>query len=158
MTFDEAFTKLLGHEGGFVDHPADPGGATNWGVTERVARANGYQGDMRDFPQVAAKHIYRKSYWDSVRADELPPAIRYAVFDAAVNSGATQAVKWLQRAVGASDDGRIGPQTLTMARAAQPDFAARRMLAQRLKFMTDLKTWPHFSRGWARRVADLLEA
>jgi lysozyme family protein len=156
MTFDEAFTKLLGHEGGFVDHPADPGGATNWGVTERVARANGYQGDMRDFPQVAAKHIYRKSYWDGVRADELPPAIRYAVFDAAVNSGPTQAVKWLQRAVGASDDGRIGPQTLTMARAAQPDFAARRMLAQRLKFMTDLKTWPHFSRGWARRVADLL--
>lgn len=158
MTFDEAFTKLLGHEGGFVDHPADPGGATNWGVTERVARANGYTGDMRDFPQVAAKHIYRKSYWDSVRADELPPAIRYAVFDAAVNSGTAQAVKWLQRAVGASDDGRIGPQTLTMARAAQPDFAARRMLAQRLKFMTDLKTWPHFSRGWARRVADLLEA
>lgn len=157
MTFDEAFTKLLGHEGGFVDHKADPGGATNWGVTERVARANGYTGSMRDFPQVAAKHIYRKSYWDSVRADELPPAIRYAVFDAAVNSGPTQAVKWLQRAVGASDDGRIGPQTLTMARAAQPDFAARRMLAQRLKFMTDLKTWPHFSRGWARRVADLLE-
>ena len=158
MTFDDAFTKLMGHEGGFVDHPADPGGATNWGVTQRVARANGYTGDMRDFPQDAAKTIYRKAYWDSVRADELPGGLRYAVFDAAVNSGPTQAVKWLQRAVGAADDGRIGPQTLSMARAAQPDFAARRMLALRLRFMTDLKTWPHFSRGWARRVADLLEA
>ena len=158
MTFDDAFTRLLGHEGGFVDHPADPGGATNWGVTQRVARANGYTGDMRDFPQDAAKAIYRKAYWDSVRADELPGGLRYAVFDAAVNSGPTQAVKWLQRAVGAADDGRIGPQTLTMARAAQPDFAARRMLALRLRFMADLKTWPHFSRGWARRVADLLEA
>ena len=157
MTFDDAFTRLMGHEGGFVDHPADPGGATNWGVTQRVARANGYAGDMREFPQDAAKAIYRKAYWDSVRADELPGGLRYAVFDAAVNSGPTQAVKWLQRAVGASDDGRIGPQTLTMARAAQPDFAARRMLALRLRFMADLKTWPHFSRGWARRVADLLE-
>ena len=157
MTFDDAFTRLMGHEGGFVDHPADPGGATNWGVTQRVARANGYTGDMRDFPQDAAKTIYRKAYWDSVRADELPGGLRYAVFDAAVNSGPTQAIKWLQRAVGAADDGRIGPQTLSMARAAQPDFAARRMLALRLRFMTDLKTWPHFSRGWARRVADLLE-
>ena len=157
MTFDDAFTRLLGHEGGFVDHPADPGGATNWGVTQRVARANSYTGDMRDFPQDAAKTIYRKAYWDSVRADELPGGLRYAVFDAAVNSGPTQAVKWLQRAVGAADDGRIGPQTLSMARAAQPDFAARRMLALRLRFMADLKTWPHFSRGWARRVADLLE-
>jgi lysozyme family protein len=158
MKFDDAFHKLLGHEGGFVDHPADPGGATRWGVTERVARAGGYTGRMQDYPAEHAKGIYRREYWDAVRADELPPLLRYPVFDAAVNSGTVQAVKWLQRAVGATDDGKVGPQTITMARAAQPDFAARRMLAQRLKFMTDLKTWPHFSRGWARRIADLLEA
>ena len=158
MDFDTAFTTLLGHEGGYVNDPQDPGGETRWGVTVAVARAHGYVGDMRDFPQTAAKHIYRKAYWDSVRADELPPALRYAVFDAAVNSGPAQGVKWLQRAVGATDDGRIGPQTLAMARAAQPDFALRRMLAQRLTFMTDLKNWPRHGRGWARRVADLMAA
>jgi lysozyme family protein len=80
------------------------------------------------------------------------------VFDAAVNSGVKQAVKWLQRAIGATDDGIVGPQTITMARAAQPDFVKRRMLAQRLVFMTNLPTWPQFSRGWARRVAEILEA
>ena len=158
MEFDRAFTRLLGHEGGFVDHPSDPGGATRWGVTERVARANGYAGHMRDFPEVAARHIYRREYWQAVRADELPPALRYAVFDAAVNSGVRQSVLWLQRAIGAHEDGRIGPQTLTMARAAHPDFVLRRLLAQRLRFMTDLPTWPAFGRGWARRVADLMEA
>lgn len=158
MDFNTAFHKLLGHEGGHVNDPLDPGGETNWGVTVAVARANGYTGPMRDLPVDAAKAIYRKQYWDAVRADDLPPTLRYAVFDGAVNSGVSQSIKWLQRAVGADDDGRIGPQTLTYARSAHPDFALRRMLAQRLKFMTDLKVWPRFSRGWAKRVADLMES
>jgi lysozyme family protein len=158
MNFDTAFHKLLGHEGAYSDHPSDPGGRTMWGVTERVARADGYQGHMRDFPVDHAKRIYRRQYWDAVRAEELPPLIRYAVFDAAVNSGVRQAVRWLQRAVGARDDGVIGPETLMMARAANPDFAARRMLGMRLEFMASLSNWPAFSRGWARRIADLLQA
>lgn len=158
MNFAEAFVKLLGHEGGFVDHPDDPGGATRWGVTERVARANGYQGDMREFPQSLAMDIYRREYWAPVRADELPPAVRYAVFDAAVNSGVTQAVRWLQRAVGVADDGRIGPVTLAAVQSANPEATLRRMLALRLDFMTRLQNWPSFSRGWARRIADLLRA
>jgi len=158
MNFDESFTRLLGHEGGYSNHPSDPGGETMWGVTKTVARQNGYVGPMRDLPVSIAKSIYHRQYWAPVRCDELPGALRYAVFDAAVNSGTVQAAKWLQRAIGATDDGRVGPQTLTMARAAQPDFALRRMIAQRLKFMTDLKTWPSFSRGWARRIVDLLEA
>jgi len=158
MNFDQAFHKLLGHEGGYVDHPSDPGGATNWGVTQSVARQNGYTGHMRNFPVEQAKAIYKRQYWDAVRADELPPLIRYPVFDACVNSGAKQAVKWLQRAVGAGDDGVIGSQTLTMARAAQPDFVARRMIGERLQFMTDLKTWPVFGRGWSRRLAEMLQS
>lgn len=158
MNFDQAFHKLLGHEGGYVDHPSDPGGATNWGVTQSVARSNGYTGHMRDLPVEVAKQIYRRQYWDAIRADELPSGVRYAVFDAAVNSGTKQAAKWLQRAIGASDDGVIGSQTLTMARAAHPDFVSRRMLGDRLKFMTDLKTWQVFGRGWARRIAEMLQA
>jgi lysozyme family protein len=158
MNFDQAFHKLLGHEGGYVDHPSDPGGATNWGITQAVARKNGYTGHMRDFPAENAKVIYWRQYWVPIKADELPPFIRYAVFDGAVNSGNVQSVKWLQRAIGVNDDGYVGPQTITFARAAAPDFVLRRMLSERLKFMTDLKTWQVFGRGWARRVAELLQA
>lgn len=158
MDFDKAFEKLLGHEGAFVDHPDDPGGATMWGITERVARANGYRGSMRSLPVEEAKRIARAQYWDAVRADDLPPPLRYPVFDAAYNSGPAQAAKWLQRAVGAVDDGKIGPKTIMAALAADPYVTASRINGKRLRFMTDLKNWPSFGKGWARRIADLLEA
>lgn len=156
MDFDTAFHRLLGHEGGYVDHPSDPGGATCWGVTERVARENGYQGPMRDLPVSIAKQIYRAKYWDSVRAEDLPAGVRYPLFDAAVNSGTGQATRWLQRAVGVADDGRLGPITIAAAHAADAQLVARRMLGQRLRFMTDLSTWPTFGKGWARRISELL--
>lgn len=158
MNFDQAFHALLGHEGGFVDHPKDPGGATCWGVTERVARANGYAGPMQALPVGVAKAIYRKDYWDPVRADELPAAVRYAVFDAAVNSGVRQSIKWLQRALGVADDGMLGAQTLAAAAAADGHALKGRLLGTRLQFMTDLPTWPAFGKGWARRIASLLGA
>jgi lysozyme family protein len=158
MQFDTAFALLLGHEGDFSDHPADPGGKTRYGVTEAVAREVGYRGDMRELPVELAKRIYLEKYWRPVRADDLPPGIRYAVFDGAVNSGPAQATRWLQRALGVEADGVIGPQTLAAAYAANPDALRARMLAQRLRFMAGLPNWPAFSRGWSRRVADLLEA
>lgn len=157
MNFDEAFTRLLGHEGAYSFHKDDPGGETMWGITIAVARENGYTGAMKALPVDTAKTIYRAKYWHSVKADELSPAIRYHIFDAAVNSGVSQAVKWLQRSVGVADDGRIGPVTLNAARAAPPDAVIRKMNGHRLRFMTDLKVWSSFSRGWARRIADLLE-
>jgi lysozyme family protein len=150
MNFDAAFDKLLKHEGGYSDHAADPGGKTRYGITEAVAREAGYQGDMRDLPLDLAKQIYKEKYWVEV----LPPDVRYVVFDAAVNSGAAQAAKWLQRACGVIDDGVIGPQTIQAARA---EGVKSKMLAQRLRFMAGLSTWPNFGRGWARRIADLLE-
>ena len=156
MNFERAFEKLIGHEGGFVDHPSDPGGATRYGITQRVARANGYLGDMETFPLSEAKRIARKDYWDAVRADEMPDAVRYDLFDAAYNSGPAQAIKWLQRASGAADDGIIGPKTILAVRMADPHKLAARFNAHRLRFLTDLKTWPTFGRGWARRIADNL--
>jgi lysozyme family protein len=158
MNFDKAFQTLLDHEGGFSDNAADPGGKTRYGITEAVARESGYQGDMRELPLDVAQAIYRNQYWDAVRADELPKAIRYAVFDAAVNSGPGQSVRWLQRALGVADDGRIGAVTLNAAKEANPEALRLAILAQRLRFMTGLSNWPTFSRGWARRVADLMEA
>lgn len=157
MKFDQAFETLLKHEGGYVNSAADPGGATRFGVTEAVAREVGYKGDMRELPLDLAKRIYKDKYWDSVKAEELPPAVRYAVFDGAVNSGPGQSIKWLQRSLGMLDDGIIGPKTLAAVNAANPDSLRMRILGQRLKFMASLANWPAFSRGWANRIASLME-
>lgn len=155
MNFDQAFDMLIGHEGSYSNNPADPGGETMWGVTLTVARASGYTGRMKDLPRDMAKAIYRAQYWDAVRADQLPDQVRFDVFDAAVNSGVKQAVKWLQRVVGVSEDGIIGPATLGAA-SVVGESIGRRYSGVRLKFMTDLPTWPSFGRGWARRIASNL--
>lgn len=157
MNFDQAFDRLLGHEGGYSNNSADPGGETMWGVTARVARADGYLGEMRDLPRDRAKSIYRRLYWDAVKADQLPDVVRFDVFDGAVNSGPVQSIKWLQRAAGAADDGILGPKTMAAAVAAGPALAAR-YSGHRLRFMTDQPTWGSFGKGWARRIAaNLLE-
>lgn len=158
MNFGTAFALLLGHEGDFSDHKDDPGGKTRFGVTEAVAREAGYQGDMRELPVELAQKIYLERYWRPISADDLPPGIRYAVFDAAVNSGPGQAIRWLQRALGVTADGVIGPKTLAAAYAQDTNSLRLRLLAQRLRFMAGLPNWPAFSRGWARRIADLMEA
>lgn len=156
MNFDAAFKQVIQHEGGFIAHPLDPGGATNMGITEEVARRVGYKGPMQDLPVDLAKRIYLEEYWKPVRAEELPPAVRYAVFDAAVNSGVKQSVLWLQRALGVADDGVFGPKTLEAANAANPDALRARIIAQRLRFLTNLNTFGTFGRGWTRRCAEIL--
>lgn len=157
MNFETAFDLLITHEGGFSNHPDDPGGATMYGVTETVARANGYQGAMRDMPLSFAKKIYKAMYWDTCRCDSMPDAIRYPLFDAAVNSGPGQAIKWLQSAVGVKVDGAIGPVTQQAVNMAAPQVLRQQMIGKRLRFMTELKNWPSFSKGWARRIAAILE-
>jgi lysozyme family protein len=158
MNFDECFAALISHEGDFADLENDPGGKTRFGVTEAVARAAGYGGDMRQLPLSLAKTIYRSQFWDAVRGDELPDGVRYYVFDAAAASGVRQSILWLQRALGVAADGVLGPVTLAAAHVANPDRLKARLLSQRLRFMAGLSNWPSFSRGWSRRVADLLEA
>jgi lysozyme family protein len=157
MNFDQAFRELLHHEGSYSDHVADPGGKTMYGVTEQVAREVGYRGNMNELPLDLAKRIYLERYWKPISADDIPPAIRYAMFDAAVNSGPKQATLWLQRALGVQADGVIGPVTLRAAYAVDGNVLKSKMLAQRLRFMTDLKNWHAFSRGWARRISQLME-
>lgn len=161
MNFDQAFDRLLGHEGGYSDRSsaADPGGKTMWGITEAVARAHGYTGDMRALPQATAKAIYRNAYWDKTNADELPDALRFDVFDGAVNSGPVQSALWLQRAVHAVADGVIGPQTLKAIASFPAWLVASRYNGQRLQFMTERTNWADNSKGWARRIAkNLMEA
>ena len=157
MDFQTAFDLLITHEGGFSNHPDDPGGATMYGVTEAVARAEGYTGAMRDLTLDFAKQVYRKRYWDACRCDQMPDQLRYPLFDAAVNSGPGQAIKWLQSAVGVKVDGAIGPVTQQAVNMAAPQPTRQKMIGNRLRFMTQLSNWPSFSKGWARRIAAILE-
>ena len=157
MHFDVAFEVLIKHEGGFSDHPMDPGAKTRYGITEAVARRVGYKGAMEELPLDLAKRIYMEEYWKPLRAEELPPMARYAVFDAAVNSGVRQSVLWLQRAVGVLDDGVLGPRTLAAANEANTDALRARLISQRLRFLTNLNTFGAFGRGWTRRCCEVME-
>lgn len=154
--FDQAFTDLLGNEGGYSNNPVDPGGETNWGITIAVAREDGYVGAMKDMDQSVAKMIYARKYW-LPEFDQLPYPVAFQIFDAAVNSGVGQAVRWLQRSVGTADDGKIGPVTLAAAMKLDPVKLVLLFNAERLLFMTNLSTWGSFGKGWARRVATNLK-
>lgn len=153
MNFNLAFDRLIGHEGGYVNHPKDPGGETKFGITVGVASDAGYKGNMRDLTRDQAKEIYRTAYWGRAKADQYAGAIAFQVFDAAVNHGITQAVRFLQRAVSVTDDGKIGPQTLAAIKAMPVGDVLSRFNAERLDFYTNLPTWSSFGKGWVRRVA-----
>jgi lysozyme family protein len=157
VNFDQAFALLTSPEveGDYSDHKDDPGGKTRFGITEATARRFGYTGDMRELPLELAKRIYLEEYWRPMRCDELPEDVRYAVFDAAVNSGVGQSTLWLQRAAGAKPDGILGPQTLAAAKSTPK--LEKKLLAQRLRFLAERHNWPAFGRGWARRIALLME-
>jgi lysozyme family protein len=154
MNFDQAFDALIDIEKGYSDNPADPGGATMYGITERVARARGYAGDMRELPLSFAKAVAKADYWDAFKCDQFDPAIGFAVFDCAYNGG--HPAQWLQEAAGVTVDGIIGAKTIAALRAADPMKIVMRFTAYRLKYMKDRKIWPSFSRGWADRIANNL--
>lgn len=151
--FNVAVDRVLGHEGGYVNHPADPGGETNWGITIGTARENGYMGDMKAMTRNDAVQIYKRAFWDKNLCDQMPFAVAFQVFDGCVNHGAGNAARWLQRAVGASVDGAIGKETIAKTNAADPTAVVFKMMAERMTFYTALGTWEHFGRGWINRMA-----
>lgn len=152
--FDQAFERVIGHEGGYVNNPKDPGGETKYGISKRAYPHL----NIKTLTLADAKAIYRRDYWERTRCPELPAGVAFEVFDAAVNSGPGQATRWLQRAVGVADDGVIGPITLAAVRRLDPQALQARYNGQRLDFMTRLSTWEAFGRGWARRIASNLQA
>lgn len=157
--FAEALQALLKHEGGYVNHPADPGGMTNLGVTKKVWEEwVGHEVDekaMRALTPEIVGPMYKAKYWDKIKGDDLPAGVDYAVFDAAVNSGPGRAAKWLQACVGVEPDGGIGPKTL----AAVAGFATADLVEdynkRRLSFLMDLQHWDTFGKGWSRRVTEV---
>lgn len=150
-TFDKAFLDLIGNEGGYSNNPHDPGGETMWGITMRVARANGYEGAMRDLSLEQAKAIARSTYWDPYSCDAFDARVAFEVLDAAYNGGFP--VKWLQLAAGLTPDGGLGPETLAAVNAAPPLTIVARFNAYRLSYYCSLAGWTEFGRGWANRVA-----
>lgn len=155
MTFDEAFEKLLGHEGGYVDNRADPGGETKFGISKRAYPAE----DIRNLTLDRAKLLYFRDYWGPAGCDALPPAMRLQVFDMAVNSGVRAAIRALQKAAGENVDGVLGPLTLLAVQSMPAPRLVARFNGARLALMADATQWPSFGRGWARRIAaNLAEA
>jgi lysozyme family protein len=154
--FDSAVAVVLAHEGGYVRHPADPGAATNFGITQStLARARGQQtteADVRLLSQAEARTIYRRFYWNTVRASEMPVGVALAVFDFAVNSGVPRAVRQLQSILGIGVDGIVGAETLRALSLADAPDLIRRLTRARLTSLARLPTWPVFGRGWRRRV------
>ena len=153
MNFDQAFEKLMEHEGGLVEHKADPGGLTNFGISQRS-----YPGeDIRNMTRARAAEIYLRDFWGPAGCDALPSTLRFQVFDMAVNSGVKTAIKMLQSAVGTVPDGVIGPKTLQAVNATPVPILIARFNGRRLEFMAGLPHWPAFGRGWARRIAANLQ-
>jgi len=162
--FHDALARVLVHEGGKVDHPDDPGGRTNKGITQRVY--NGWRSrnslPVRDVYQIAdneVEAIYRFQYWEPIKGDALPVGVGYVVFDGAVNSGPKQSVKWLQRALADPEvavDGMLGAVTLSKVKAnTDNDKLIAAICARRMVFLQALKTWKTFGKGWTRRVSDV---
>jgi lysozyme family protein len=152
-----ALSKVLIHEGGWADHPRDPGGATMKGVTlrtyQRFFGAAKTKDDLRNITDDELEQIYRQGYWDKCRCDDLPRGLDYVVFDAAVNSGPARSAKWLQAAVGVTQDGSIGPRTLEKIGSHDPVDTIQDCCDRRLRFLQSLDNWSVFGGGWGRRVA-----
>lgn len=157
--FETALQVLLKSEGGFNNHPKDPGGMTNLGVTKKVWEEwVGHavtEDDMRALTPESVSRLYKAKYWDKVCGDKLPHGVDLCVFDCAVNSGVSRAVKLLQRAVGVDDDGVIGNMTLHACEAVAPDLIIQRFSEERLAFLKALPTFATFGKGWSRRVAEV---
>lgn len=156
--FDECLPRVLQHEGGFVDHPDDPGGATNQGITLATYQRHFPNGTVAALKAIGSKQvaeIYRKDYWDKVRADDLPRGLDYAVFDFAVNSGPGRAAKFLQRLVSVTQDGAIGPVTLRAVKSYDAETLIRRLCQARLDWLHGLRHFATFGNGWTRRVNEV---
>lgn len=161
-TYDAALARVLAHEGGYVNHPSDPGGPTNHGIT--LAEYAAFKGrkvtaaDVRAMPLTDAKAIYRAKYWARLRGDDLPAGLDYAVFDYGVNSGTARAAKVLQRVCGIADDGKLTEAVIAKVKSCNAADLIGRLCDERLAFLQHLKTWPTFGAGWRRRVVEVRAA
>lgn len=153
--FNKCLEIVLRHEGGWSNHPADPGQATMKGVTlatYRKYRPGATKAQLRAISDADLAMIYRAGYWNKVKGDDLPAGLDLVAFDAAVNSGPGRGARWLQEALGVNPDGVIGPKTIAAARTAHKHAVIDRACSIRLNWLRTLPHWPTFGKGWSRRV------
>jgi|TARA_X000001036_G_C20646708_1_gene793315 lysozyme family protein len=155
--FDECLKMLLHHEGGYVNHPKDPGGETNLGVTKRVYEKWGGTKDMKDLTVEDVAPIYKKNYWNRCKCDDLESGVDWVVFDWAVNSGTGRSAKAIQKICGASQDGAIGPKTLALIKTQDTEYVIEEFGKIRQNFYESLKTFNTFGKGWTRRNKETTE-
>ena len=157
--WDKSFAAVLKHEGGFVNHPKDPGGMTNLGVTrsawEAYLNRSVTEAEMRGLTPEAVKPFYKAMYWDKIKGDQLPAGVDYAAYDLAVNSGTGRAAKYLQQIAGVTADGAIGPKSLEAIKSCDPEQTVEALCDMRLDFLKRLPTFETFGKGWSRRVAEV---
>jgi lysozyme family protein len=157
--WDEALLHILKYEGGYVNHPSDPGGMTNLGVTKRVweewTGKPATEADMRALTPEMVDPLYKTRYWNAVKGDDLPSGVDLCVFDAAVNAGVGRASKFLQQAVGVTADGQIGPKTIAAITAKPADDVIKEFCALREAHYKSLSTFATFGKGWMRRLGSV---
>ena len=157
--WQKSFELMLKSEGGFVNHPSDPGGMTNLGVTkatwENWVGRESDEAEMRGLTPEKVEPLYKKKYWDAVRADELPVGLDYLMFDFGVNAGPGRAIKVMQSAVGVTPDGGFGPLTLAAVQAIDPVELIEKFSQAKEDFYRSLGTFATFGKGWLNRVADV---
>ena len=157
--WDSCFAMVLKHEGGFVNHPKDPGGMTNLGVTrknwELYLDHDVTEADMRALTPEMVKPFYKKNYWDQIRGDDLPSGVDYAAYDLAVNSGTGRAAKYLQRIAGVAEDSVIGPRSLEAIKKCDAEDTVDEICNMRMDFLKGLNTFDTFGKGWTIRVNDV---
>ena len=159
-TYDEALRRLLLHEGGYCNHPQDPGGPTNFGITiadyRKYIKPGASADDVRAMRLEEAKAIYRSKYWRALRCDELPAGVDDTIFDYGVNSGVARAGKVLRRVLGMPDDTwGVSDDVIAEVARSDPRAVITAINAERLVFLRGLRTWPVFGTGWERRVGDV---
>jgi lysozyme family protein len=152
MTFDTVFDRVIGFEGGYTNDPKDPGGETKWGISKRS-----YPNlIIKELTRDDAKLIYKRDFWDVLEGDGIPDSIAYQLFDFAVNSSIQTAIRYLQRALQVADDGYFGPISKQALNDYTEPIIILKLNGERLDYMTRLKGWPDFGRGWAHRIAENL--
>jgi lysozyme family protein len=154
--FDLSFEHLIKSEGGYVDNPADPGGRTNLGVTQKVWESwvgrESNEKEMRSLTKANVEPLYKRKYWDACKCDSLPSGIDYLVFDASVLSGVGFSTKTLQSCVGVSVDGQIGNQTIEATKKIAPSDLIEQFSEAKRNFYKSRVTFPTFGKGWLNRA------
>jgi lysozyme family protein len=157
--WDKAFRQVIVYEGGYVNHPKDPGGPTNLGITQatlsRYLGRNATIADVRALTKASVQPIYKKFFWDALRCDDLPGGVDLAVYDFGVNSGTCRAARYLQSVVGVVQDGQIGIKTIAACDKYSAEEIVRRLVAKRRGFLMGLGGWTTFGKGWNRRLVSV---